>query len=475
METTWAKNEFKLAPLWDPRCRTSLIHACQKLVTQSGLSLSRTLGSQRKAISRILHHETTNPEDLLAGHVQASVQRAQQHDLILVASDTTDMNFSGHQATVGLGGISNRPQQKGFLVHSALALTPQGIPLGLLYQTSWSRAEALPEATFPQGKESDKWQAALRGVEAALPPGQQALLIQDREADYFAFLSSPRREGVNVLVRATKARPLQVPLVPSLIGEAPATVLSAVAGAPVVGYKTLRVRTVAPTKGGKEEASTGREAHLTVRCTGVYLVPPLPPKAKVKRTPNTLLPSASSLAVSVIQASEENPPEGVREPIHWVLLTSLAIPDEETLRSTFALQMLDFYALRWRIERFHFVLKSGCRFERLQADTLPALQKGLSLYSVVAWRLLYLMYLAREVPDSALEVAFSGVEEEVLRLVTGKPVSTLRDALRAVACLGGFVASPSAGEPGVQSLWLGYRQLEAMVVGFVLARSHPPP
>lgn len=490
-EIAWAPIEFAHARLWDARCRTSLVQACQKLVTRAGLSLSRALGSQRKSLSRIVHHATTTPDDLLAGHVYASAKRAEQHELILVASDTTDMDFSGHPATLGLGGISNRKWQQGFLVHSALALTPQGVPLGVLYQNTWSRATELSKDSFPSGKESDKWLAALHGVEAALAPGCKALLIQDREADYFAFLSAPRREGIDLLVRATKARPLESaevavvsPSPSTLAPVAPRTLLGAVAAAPVVGHKTVQVQISRKERiSGKAKAAekvstvlpADREAFLTLRFTQVRIVPPLPPRAKVKRTADTLHPSPASLTMSVIQALEENPPAGVKEPVHWVLLTSLSPPAEESALATFVLQMLDFYAHRWRIERFHFVLKSGCRFERLQVGTLAALQNALSLYSVVAWRLLSLMYLAREVPDTLPEVAFSEDELEVLSLVTGSPLRTLPQALRAVAKLGGFVGSPSAGEPGVQSLWIGYRQLEAMVAGFRLARGQPPP
>jgi len=143
--------------------------------------------------------------------------------------------------------------------------------------------------------------------------------------------------------------------------------------------------------------------------------------------------------------------------------------------SAFARQLIEFYAFRWRIERFHFVLKSGCRFERLQLDDFLTLRRALSVYSVVAWRLMYLMYLAREIPDSRVDEAFSEVETQVLALATGKPIQSLRDALLAVAHVGGFRSTPSAREPGLQSLWLGYRQLEAMVTGFLLARNHPPP
>jgi hypothetical protein len=174
--------------------------------------------------------------------------------------------------------------------------------------------------------------------------------------------------------------------------------------------------------------------------------------------------------LQVVSACEENPPAGVSDPIAWVLLTTLAVPDGET-----ALRLVGYYALRWRIERFHFVLKSGCRLERLQMDTFVTLQKALSLYSIVAWRLLYLLYLAREAPQTQAWEAVSDTERHVLECATGKPIRTIQDVVAAVAKIGGFVRVPSAPDPGVKSLWRGFRRLQDMVAGFLLASQQSPP
>ncbi len=170
----------------------------------------------------------------------------------------------------------------------------------------------------------------------------------------------------------------------------------------------------------------------------------------------------------VVRASDETPPEGVKEPIEWVLLTTLPVADAAA-----AVAVVGYYALRWRVERFHYVLKSGCRLERLQMETVTTLHKAVSLYSLVAWHLLHLLYLSREVPDAPTWEALSATERTVLERATGKPLHPVQEVVVAVARLAGFVPVPSAPDPGVKSLWLGFRKLQDLVAGFRLA-SHPP-
>jgi len=167
--------------------------------------------------------------------------------------------------------------------------------------------------------------------------------------------------------------------------------------------------------------------------------------------------------VSVICATELAPPPGEKA-IQWLLITTRAATSGAA-----AGQMVRYYARRWLIERWHFTLKSGCRVERLQIDDAASLANALAVYGVVAWRLLWLTHLARTDPEQPAEAAVGVAERVVLEAATQRSVPTVRDAVRAIAKLGGFAGTPSQGEPGVKSLWLGWRQLEAMVAGYRLA------
>jgi hypothetical protein len=450
MQNDWAYNEICGAKLWDPRCYHTLASALQRLGEHPEISFSRALRSQRKAVSRILHHEKTSAQDLLAGHVRATRRRCQQEGFVLIASDTTVADFTTHQATEGLGPISDKKSQQGFFVHSALAMHPSGIPLGLLHQHSWVRdpetfgtAQDRKKRAF-EDKESHKWLKALRALEKGWPQGVKALLIQDSEADIYDFFAATRRSEIGLLIRAAHPRRVET------AGEA-TNLFAAIAEAPVIATISVAVRAQP-----KREART---ALLSVRSRSLGICAPK----------HGLSAGKATVALAVIRALEETPPAGVKEPIDWVLLTSEAVPDAAT-----ALTIVDYYSKRWLIERFHYVLKSGCGFEKLQLDQFVTLEKALSLLSIVSWRLLHLTYLARQAPETPAEVAISPTERAVLERATGRSVQTVAEAVLAVARIAGFQPVPSAPTPGVKSLWLGFRQLHDMVTGFLLARLPPP-
>ena len=463
MQNDWAYEELYRARLWDKRCLRTLIQACQQLAEAAQMSFSRTLGSRRKAVSRILHHKETSADDLLHGHVRATSLRAQAYPFILVASDTTNLDFTSHHATAGLGPIRTQPQMQGFFLHSALAITPQGIPLGMLHQQVWVRDQSQTAKSNPQTaksnpqtaksnrrckrplaqKESRKWGEALQGVQKALPSSQRALLLQDREADLFDFFCAPRREGLDLLIRATYPRRL---LVSDPWG--PATLKEAAQQAPLIGTRCVTVH-ARPNR-------AAREAQVCVRTTRVWVLPP-------KNSPT---PKPPAVCLQLVYAYEPNPPPDVQEPLEWVLLTTLPVGDPSE-----AMTLLDDYTRRWLIERFHFVLKCGCGFEKLQLDQFTTLHKALSLYSIVAWRLLYCTHLAREAPQMPAEEVVCPTERQILELATGQSITTVKQALMAVAKIGGFVALPSDPNPGVMSLWIGFRKLHDMLAGFLLLRS----
>ena len=168
---------------------------------------------------------------------------------------------------------------------------------------------------------------------------------------------------------------------------------------------------------------------------------------------------------------EQNPPVGVK-PLQWLLLTTLPI---ESFAD--AERVVRWYTYRWRIERYHFTLKSGCRLEDLQLETAERLRRALALYAIVAARLLHLTYLARQEPQASCEPAVSAEEWEVLwrhfqpEELLPPQAPTLRQAMRWIGRLGGFLARKADGEPGVKVLWRGLRQLQAMVTCFRLAKA----
>jgi hypothetical protein len=180
------------------------------------------------------------------------------------------------------------------------------------------------------------------------------------------------------------------------------------------------------------------------------------------------------LTVQVVEVREINPPADIRSPMHWILLTTLAVNDLDA-----AYQIVQFYTYRWLVERFHYVLKSGgCQFEDSQLRTVAALHRLLGVCSRVAWRILWLTYQARQTPDAPCTVALSDPEWQALTAFTShaqtpapRPPS-LQAAVRAIAKLGGFIGRTADGDPGVKTLWRGWQRLQDIVATWLLF--HPP-
>lgn len=165
------------------------------------------------------------------------------------------------------------------------------------------------------------------------------------------------------------------------------------------------------------------------------------------------------MQLQVVLAQEENPPSSVR-PISWLLLTTLEIHRFED-----AARCVEWYTYRWLIERYHYVLKSGCGIEQLQLETASRLHMALATYSIVAWRLLWLTYEARANPDLPCDTVLAVCEWQALCATISKNPTppaqppSLRAAVRMIAALGGFLGRQGDGEPGVKTIWRGLRRL----------------
>lgn len=455
----WASVEMMGARVPDRRIVQSLSRIVGRRAEQPEVAFSVAVGDAgRQAAWRVCRREDVSADDLLAGHVRATARRCEAYEFVLVAQDTTGLDFGNHRGTRGLGPTSNDPDSWGCFMHSALAVAPNGLPLGLLDATAWARdpAEYGKRATRqerePEGKESYKWVDTLAAVEAAVEaavkPGQRVVMLQDREGDIFAFLSASRRETTEVIVRAAQPRKVEVEGGEEGEGWERSTLFKATAGLPVAGELVITV----PRKPGQAE----REARLEVRFTRLYVLPDR--WRRVARPGN-------AQEYWVVRASEAAAPAG-EEPVEWVLLSSIPVTTLEE-----ACRIVHFYTLRWLIERLHYTMKSGVRVERLQVDEAQALMKTIVLHLPAAWRLLSLTYAARTEPETPATQVLSEEEVAVLAQAEGKPIETVSEAVLAIAKLGGHVSYRSAGPPGVKRLWLGLRRLEAMVEGWRLARS----
>jgi hypothetical protein len=142
-----------------------------------------------------------------------------------------------------------------------------------------------------------------------------------------------------------------------------------------------------------------------------------------------------------------------------------------------ALQYLTWYSFRWLIERYHYVLKSGCGVEQLALQTADRWWRAVAVYSIVAWRLFRFSYQARQTPQASCEVALETDEWQALygfihqtQTVPSTP-PTLSEAVRWLAQLGGFLGRRGDGEPGVKTIWRGLTRLQDLVAIWRLLHS----
>jgi hypothetical protein len=169
----------------------------------------------------------------------------------------------------------------------------------------------------------------------------------------------------------------------------------------------------------------------------------------------------------------EHDPEEVTEPLEWMLLTTVEVSNFED-----ALERVRWYTLRWGIEVYHRVFKSSCRVEDRQLATADRLENCLAIDLVVAWRIFFLTKQSRETPHVSCEVLLAEEEWKVLHAaVKNEPPPTtpptLREAVRMIGQLGGFLSSKKYSEPGTTTLWRGLLRLDALLEGYRLARLVP--
>jgi hypothetical protein len=182
---------------------------------------------------------------------------------------------------------------------------------------------------------------------------------------------------------------------------------------------------------------------------------------KVVILPPDHLKSGSPLTMYAIYAREENPPKGA-EKIKWFILTTIELKSSKD-----ALRCIEIYKLRWRIEEFHRVLKTGCKVEKYKQKKADRLKIIIAIDMVIAWRVMLLTLLGRESPSIEAEVVFSKHEILIMNLIAEKKllqkINSVKDAIKVIASLGGYQNRASDPPPGFEIMCKGMKRLADFV------------
>lgn len=450
----WADQEFGAVELGDRRLTQRLRALARDVYAQPQAQLPQACGTRAKtkAAYRLLDHPQSRMHSLLHAHYEATAGRVAAQAVALVVQDSTSLNYTAHPATEGLGPLNTRADGSlGMWLHDSLAVTPEGVPLGLVDVQLWARdpAAAGQRATRHErpieAKESHKWRVGYQAASrlARQCPDTTVVSVGDREADVYQLFVDAGREdnGAKLLVRAERTRRMTAEH---------GSLWAYMGQQPIAGTQTLQL----PRRGNQR----ARQAEMSVRFAPVTLKAP------------TRHPGEEPVSLWAVWTREEAPPPG-RKALQWMLLTTVAL---ETVEQ--ACECLAWYAKRWQIEVYHRTLKSGCRIEERQLGHAERIEACLAVDMVVAWRIFHLAHQGRQTPDVPCTVYFESAQWQALVIrVTGDPhlppqPPTLYEAMRMVAALGGFLGRKGDGEPGTQTLWRGLQRLDDITDMYRLLR-----
>lgn len=370
--------------------------------------------------------------------------------LVLAVQDTTDVDLTGSRTSNKLGSL-NYAKRKGYYVHNHLLLNSSGVALGLFDQQMWNRDSTYfgqDRALWPlQDKESYRWYEQFNRLQDFFAdlPQHTVLDICDREGDFFEMLQARRLANVHLLVRSNKDKKLtnEEKLWATLAAQSEHH-----------AYQTQ----ITDDKGEKHKLS------FQVK----YCPVQIPPNYRMSRDQPEQSRPVGLYAVSVEQTSPLQPWQ--KKPIIWRLLTSLTIQDFEQ-----AMQVVEFYILRWRIEVFHYVLKQGCAIEAKQFKEARSVENAITFYSLLAWKVLNLRYGATSFSSAPIEeFGFSKKDFFILATFLNTKKGAKIDLKQPCPDIGQFAqyikrlvtAARTKRPPGVKSLWTGLQKLQILREAF---------
>lgn len=462
--TSWIDKELAGCEFVDERLKKRFRRILNKLCDGVGQSipLASRDWANTKAAYRFFANPRVNESDILSGHFRATGERLNQTKAtILVLQDTTEFSYK-REDPQKIGFTRNSHVKRwehrrakivpvcGILMHASLAVTTEGLPLGLTAAKIWTRkkfkgskalARKVNRTRVPiEEKESYRWIQNLRESTSLAHDPSRIVHIGDRESDIYELYCEAVKLGTHFLVRIQTDR---------LAGDGSHKTSAEMKTVRIKGLHCIQVQ---------DDKGRISQAILEIKYARILVKPPI---GKQKSYPD--------LELTIIYAQERGQPRG-RKKIDWKLITDLPVRSRHE-----AIEKLNWYALRWKIETFHKILKSGCRAEELKLRTANRLANLIAIFCVLSWRIFWMTMVRRTLHKAKAKSAFTSLEMELLdRLVpSSKKASgrrSLADYMTKLACLGGYLARANDGPPGNTVMWRGLSRLTDIELGYELAK-----
>ena len=464
----WAETEFLTLDLGDDRLNKRLVKMSQEFLKSPESPINKVCENwgDTKAAYRFFSNQNVDYRDITDAHAKATLNRCQGETIVLAVQDTSYFNYSHHPKTEDLGVLTRFKGKhkdeiltQGLCMHTTLGLSTEGLPLGIIDQKIYSRESLSPEkaelkkrshgiALPIEDKESVRWLDSMRATNQLFSKSKSKVVtIADREADIYDLYQLADELGTSYLIRVSHNRKINKTAIH--MPETGEFLFDFIGRQAPVGSIEIKV----PPKNDRP----ARVATCEIRVGIVNLLPPRSYKGSTK--------NIEPLQLSIVCAKEVNNHK-YDDPIEWMLCTNLPV---KTLQE--AIEKLHWYCLRWRIEVFFKVVKSGFKVEDCRLESGDRLIRYLSVISVAAWKVYWLTLVSRSCPNISCEVFLNKFEWKLLfrkinpkRKIPDSP-PCVSEMVTWVAQLGGFLARKGDRAPGITHVWRGLKKLSSIIEG----------
>lgn len=462
-EENWLDAELESSNFKDKRLKDRFMSLTKQIWGNIGETIPFACQdwSNTKAAYRLLSNDKVNESDIFSGHFESTKNRfLSSSEPILVLHDTTEFSYQrAKQDKIGI--INLRPKQNnlmgkqerrttcGILMHSSLAITTSGLPLGIAAIKFWTRKKfkgtnALKKKINPtripiDKKESFRWIENIENSTNLLSVPERCIHIGDRESDIYELYSKAEQLNTKFVIRTCVDR---------LAIDGKKTITKVMDMTKVIGHHNININ-------DKKGGTTG--ITLSIKYKKMRVLPPLYKQKEFQ-----------PLELTVIYAFEKNIPKD-RERIFWKIITNIPINSIQD-----AIEKIEWYSQRWKIETFHKILKSGCKAEESKLRTAERLTKLISIFCILSWRILWITMLNRCYPSARCNLIITDVEKKIIdRVIPDTGCSPKKDTVEhytiKIAKLGGYLARASDPPPGNNIMWRAIKKLNDIQIGFEIA------
>jgi hypothetical protein len=456
----WALEEFGGIDLGDARLRSRAIAVGAEALRRPDGRISEVFAdaAARQGAYDLVENRRAHTGAFLRASQSACAERASDHRFVFVPVDGTSVTLTDRTGEKGFGRVgAGSRRARGLKVVTALAVSPEGVPLGLATLQWWTRSlqtRSSPAHRKPADRETQHWIDAVQDVTQAFKGSTRAWFQIDREGDAWRLLRELSDSGQLFTVRTNGTRRLE--------GEPRRYLRPWLRLRKPMGHVLLEVPKTAHRR--------ARLACMAVRARSVTL-----------DLYNDWSKTHRLQKLNVVHVREVGRVPHGEKPLDWMLLTNAPIRSKKEVD-----RVIFGYTQRWRIEDFHKTWKSGaCNVQRIQLRRRAHVTAWATMLAAVAARIERLKHLAREEPTRPATEELSAIEARTLVLLARKykkrtetvpDVMTMAEATEWIARLGGYTGKSSGGPPGSITIGRGLKRLAMAAEGVELvATAKRPP